>query len=114
MASNFSIPGQIDCAHASFTESRSIADITEINMPLAKKFWIISWSRPSLSLTMCQSTSKVLSTGRGDIGIAGRGGVAVHLDLQHLGVLHELQVGHAHGVHRLFAVQTFDRLARAP
>ena len=32
----------------------------------------------------------------------------MHLDLEQFGVLHELQVGHAHGVHSLFAFQTFD------
>ena len=34
----------------------------------------------------------------------------MHLHLQHLGVLQECQVGHAHRVHGLFAVQTFDRV----
>ena len=82
-----------------------MADITLISIPMAKNCrssssgsWVRSW-------TSSASTSKVRRQLRGDVGVARGGGEPVQLDLEQLGVLHELDVGLAHGRQGLLALE---------
>src|ERR1700722_4353534 len=52
------------------------------------------------------------STRGGDFGITGGGRVAVHLDLEQLAVLHQLQIGYAHRVLGLFPFSAFHRTSQ--
>ena len=91
MASNLSLPGQIDWAQGAFTESRLIADITEINIPFGEEVLDHLLVQTQRVLHHVPEHFEGPSTGGGDVGVAGCRGVTVHLDLQHLGVLHQLK-----------------------
>jgi len=96
-------PGTDRWAHDSLTESRSIADITEITC-VGKEILDHFWSSPNLSLTMCHTLRRSFDRRRQSRDRLSRRRSRAS-EPGAISILHQMQYA-CHGLHRLFAVQS--------
>ena len=86
-----------------------MAHTTLISIPMAKKFQRILVGQVGLLVEDAGEHFEGAPAAAGDVGVRWGGGEPVEMDLQHLGVLHQLEVRRAHGRLGLFPVETLAR-----